>query len=161
MAYRPAALVSILQQVPASGEMIMLRLPFEVTLGPPSRISSSAPTGATGANYHLCVVHNTDIEVLARKLVLSFWVCFAFSSVADSIGFVASDLGDGWRRSLLPLPCSQALALPTPTGFGAPIQTNGFTTLKPTWLLVIISPGDGTCCKMLAGAAGRYAMMVS
>jgi len=67
-----------------------------------------------------------------QKIIFGFWVCPASSTTPDSIGFVGSALGDGWRKSLrLPLSCSQ----PTLAGFGTLVQTNRFMTVRPIWLL--------------------------
>lgn len=123
---------------PDIGEAIMLRLPFAVTLGLPSVISSGV-TGATGANYHLCFVAG-HVEVHG-SVILTVWVCLGFSS-ARLVGlqpnaFVRS-LPMDWQACLLPLPFvaqdPQVDRLPGPVPFGEQLHVGGFVARKPCWL---------------------------
>jgi hypothetical protein len=136
MAYRTASPVNFLTiPPPGIGDIVMLRLPFEVMLGLPSQISSSALSGATGSNYHMCVI-NTIIPTSCRMLLIKCWVCFTFSSHPNPINYVNSELGSEWSKFLLPLPGNPSGPIPpTPIDFGASLYVKDFVTSKPTWLL--------------------------
>lgn len=129
---------------PDIGEAILLRLPFAVALGPPS-IISSAVTGATHANYHLCFVAG-QVE-LSGSVVLTVWVCLGFSS-ARHIGLTPNEyvqsLSADWQACLLPLAFGPqvppAPRLPGPALFGTPLHIGGFLSRKPCFLNVRAYP---------------------
>lgn len=123
---------------PDIGEAIMLRLPFAVTLGLPSIISSGV-TGANGSNYHLCFVAG-QVEVTG-SVILTVWVCLGFSSARltglDPNGFVQS-LSADWQACLLPLPFAPqtppASRRASPVSFGNQLHIGGFLARKPCFL---------------------------
>lgn len=123
---------------PEIGEAIMLRLPFAITLGPPSIISSGV-TGANGANYHLCFVAG-QVEVTGSVL-LTVWVCLGFSS-ARLNGLTANSMVQSfsadWQACLLPLAFVPQIPsvprLPSPALFGHALHIGGFLARKPCFL---------------------------
>lgn len=71
-------------RLPDINEAIVLRLPYEVTLGPPSIISTSAVTNANGSSYHLCFVSGRVVHREPNSIQLDVWVCLGFSSAVPS-----------------------------------------------------------------------------
>lgn len=125
-------------RLPDINEAIMVRLPFEVTLGPPSIISTTAVTNANGSNYDLCFVSGRVVHREPYSIQLDVWVCLGFSSaVPNSHAFVRS-LSAEWQECLLPIPFGPQtpplVPLPTPAGFGEPLQLGGFLAGKPCYL---------------------------
>lgn len=123
--------------LPRIGEAIMLRLPFDVVLGPPS-IISSAVSNATGANYHLCFV--SAVNPAANHVRINVWVCLSFSAALPTPYQYVQSLSPGWQACLLPIPFAAQtppmVRLPTPTGFGAPLDIGGFLARKPCFLTI-------------------------
>lgn len=129
---------------PDIGEAIMLRLPFAITLGLPSIISSGV-TGANADNYRLCFVAG-HLEVPGR-VILSVWVCLGFSSARLS-GLTANSLvqslSPDWQACLLPLAFGPQLPpvarLPSPAAFGNQLHIGGFLARKPCFLNIKTYP---------------------
>lgn len=131
-------------RLPDINEVIMARLPFEVTLGPPSIISTDPLTNADDANYHLCIVSGRVFHRQRNSIQLDVWVCLGFSSaVPDSHTFVRS-LSAEWQECLLPVPYApqdpHLDPLPTPAGFGEPLQLGGILARKPCYLNIKTVP---------------------
>ncbi|KAF8250252.1 hypothetical protein K440DRAFT_659692 [Wilcoxina mikolae CBS 423.85] len=129
--------------LPPRGSVIIIRLPFSMP-GPASVISSSAVSGATRYNYHLCIVINSmggfhDWE-------LDVFVCRSFSEQLDPISYV-SGLDQLTSKYLIPLHWDPAL--PTPAVFGAPLSLPDYIPRRATWVIA-------SSCHINMGGNSQY-----
>lgn len=115
-------------RLPAIGELIMIRLPFDMH-GPPSTLPHTAiSSGATRQNYHPCVV-------LSKHQTLESWHVTVYVCVhdPDPVSFVLS-LPPNEFDYLLPVPSNPRPA--TPAAFGAPLSFDGtYFSPKAGWLI--------------------------
>lgn len=133
------AVSSLTVRHPASGEIIMLRLPLQI-LGPGSFISPSAITGSTNNNYHPCIVLKSHMT--GNSWILDLFICCSFTQLSDPVTFIAS-LTQEQRKQFIPLPWT--LVLDTPTEFGAPLSIPGYYPRKKTWVtteIIKVNMGD-------------------
>jgi hypothetical protein len=123
---KPAANV----RVPHIGELIMIRLPFDMR-GPPSTLPDTALSGATRENYHPCVVRCT-LQTLDSWHVIVY-VCRSYVHDPDPVSFVQSLLPNEFNY-LLPIPSNPRPA--TPAAFGAPLSFDStYFARKAGWLI--------------------------
>jgi hypothetical protein len=127
-------------RLPHIGELIMIRLPFDMR-GPPSSLPHSALSGATRRNYHPCVVLST-LQTLDSWHVIVY-VCRSYVYDPNPASFVLS-LPPNEFDYLLPVPSNPRPA--TPAAFGAPLSFDStYLSWKPGWLIakeVIIDMGN-------------------
>jgi hypothetical protein len=117
-------------RLPAIGELIMLRLPFDMR-GPPSTLPHTALSGATRQNYHACVVRSVLRSWEGWQVTV--YVCRSFVHEPDPVSFVLS-LPPNEFDYCLPVPSNPRPA--TPAAFGAPLSfDSNYFSPKAGWLI--------------------------
>lgn len=134
--------------LPAIGELIMMRLPFNMP-GPTSIISNSAISGSNERNYHPCLVIRMVLDDDCWEVEV--YICRSFREKSDPVSYVRS-LPPSDYNLFLPLPSCYIPPPDTPSGFGAPLSfNNSYYSQKPGWLLakptiVYMDERSPVCC---------------
>jgi len=117
-------------RIPALGELIMIRFPFDAR-GPPSTLPDTAVSGGTRENYHPSVV--LSVDVLTETWHVTVYLCRSYVHHPDPVSFVLS-LPPNEVSYFLPLPSNPRPA--TPASFGAPLSFDStYFSPNPGWLI--------------------------
>lgn len=117
-------------RLPLLGEVVLIQLTFDSD-GPASVISPSAFSGATGRNYHTCVL--VSVEARQSDIFVSGYVSRSFSGHPNPVTLVENCNTSDYMR-LLPMPGPGNLT--TPREFGGALQFNNYRGRAPAWLVV-------------------------
>ena len=118
-------------RLPVFGELIMIRLPFDMH-GPPSTLPQTAiSSGATHHNYHSCIVRSVfDVE---KSWEVNVYGCCSYGHALDPVSFVRS-LPPNEFDHLLPVPSNPHPA--TSAAFGVPLSFDGtYFRAKACWFI--------------------------
>lgn len=137
---KPTPILGVGGRILVSGELVLIRMPFEDIIGRLS-VTTESGTVSTGKKikkptFHPVLVSSVkyhDSPGKESRVKLTGFIVKSFSNHSDPVRWVDGKCQDE-KDILLPMPNKYPAA--TPTGFGKPIEIPAYIGPKAQWLLV-------------------------